>query len=112
MTAQSAHRWPQVRSLINAVDYKIKEFIEEWEDGSSEIFELYLSEIKRFEPLNDEEIFQIISNIKHIEEIEVGDDCNVFITINKATLVACYEAQLQEWKEESDIKNFGRYEPF
>ena len=52
-----------MRRLINAVDYKIKEFIEEWEDGSSEIFELYLSEIKRFEPLNDEEIFQIISNI-------------------------------------------------
>lgn len=101
-----------MRKLISLLDYKIKEFIEEWEDGSSRTFDISLIELKRIKQLNEYELDQIITNIKHIEEIKAGDDGNLLITIDYATLKACYEAQLQDWVNYSDIKQFGRYERF
>ena len=57
---------------------------------------------------NDLEI--LVSDLPYIEALEVEEDENLLVTIDKYTLKAVHEAQLQEWIEESDLKQFGRYD--
>ena len=96
-----------------AVDAKLKDLINEeienWEDGQSCTFKFSFSEVGLLHEPSEDELDTLV-DFPYIESLEVGEDETLLVTIDKHTLKAAYEAQLQEWIEESDLKQFGRYE--
>ena len=59
---------------------------------------------------SESDLDTLVADLPYIESLEVGEDETLLVTIDKHTLKAAYEVQLQEWIEESDLKQFGRYE--
>ena len=97
-----------------AVDAKLKDLINEeienWEDGQSCTFKFSFSEVGLVHEPSESDLEILVSDLPYIEALEVGEDETLLVTIDKHTLKAAYEAQLQEWVNESDLKQFGRYD--
>ena len=62
------------------------------------------------EPLGEDELEQIYISIQHIEKITQDEDGMLYITVDEPTLKAHLVVRLDNWKERSDLKEFGRYE--
>ena len=97
-----------------AVDAKLKDLINEeienWEDGQSCTFKFSFSEVGLVHEPSESDLEILVSDLPYIEALEVGEDETLLVTVDKYTLKAAYEAQLQEWVNESDLKQFGRYD--
>ena len=52
----------------------------------------------------------LVADLPYIESLEVGEDETLLVTVDKAELKASYDTRLRNWIEESDLKQFGRYE--
>lgn len=101
-------------TYLLAVDAKLKDLINEkienWEEGQSCTFKFSFSEVGLLHEPSESDLDTLVADLPYIESLEVGEDETLLVTIDKHTLKAAYEVQLQEWIEESDLKQFGRYE--
>ena len=101
-------------TYLLAVDAKLKDLInekiEKWEEGKSCTFEFSFSEVGLFHEPSESDLDTLVADLPYIESLEVGKDETLLVAIDKHTLKAAYEAQLQEWVNESDLKQFGRYD--
>ncbi|MTN44752.1 hypothetical protein GMB51_11820 [Turicibacter sanguinis] len=101
-------------TYLLAVDAKLKDLInekiEKWEEGKSCTFKFNFSEVGLFHEPTESDLEILVSDLPYIEALEVGEDETLLVTVDKYTLKAAYEAQLQEWVNESDLKQFGRYD--
>lgn len=101
-------------TYLLTVDAKLKDLINEeienWEDGQSCTFKFSFSEVGLLHEPSENDLEILVSDLPYIEALEVEEDENLLVTIDKYTLKAVHEAQLQEWIEESDLKQFGRYD--
>lgn len=96
--------------LISRLDYDIKTFVERWMEGDSRVHWVPLSQFGILEPLGEDELEQIYISIQHIEKITQDEDGMLYITVDEPTLKAHLVVRLDNWKERSDLKEFGRYE--
>ena len=96
-----------------AVDAKLKDLINEeienWEDGQSCTFKFSFSEVGLLHEPSEDELDTLV-DFPYIESLEVGEDETLLVTVDKAELKARYDTRLRNWIEESDLKQFGRYE--
>ena len=101
-------------TYLLTVDAKLKDLINEeienWEDSQSCTFKFSFSEVGLLHEPSENDLEILVSDLPYIEALEVEEDENLLVTIDKYTLKAVHEAQLQEWIEESDLKQFGRYD--
>ncbi|MTN81847.1 hypothetical protein GMB34_11850 [Turicibacter sanguinis] len=101
-------------TYLLTVDAKLKDLINEeienWEDGQSCTFKFSFSEVGLVHEPSESDLEILVSDLPYIEALELEEDETLLVTVDKYTLKAAHEAQLQEWIEESDLKQFGRYE--
>ena len=101
-------------TYLLAVDAKLKDLInekiEKWEEGKSCTFEFSFTEVGLLHEPTESDLEILVSDLPYIEALEVGEDETLLVTVDKYTLKAAYEAQLQELVNESDLKQFGRYD--
>ena len=101
-------------TYLLAVDAKLKDLIDEkiekWEEGKSCTFEFSFTEVGLLHEPTESDLEILVSDLPYIEALEVGEDETLLVTVDKYTLKAAYEAQLQELVNESDLKQFGRYD--
>ncbi|CUM89690.1 hypothetical protein [Turicibacter sanguinis] len=101
-------------TYLLTVDAKLKDLINEeienWEEGKSSTFKFSFSEVGLLHEPSESDLEILVSDLPYIEALEVEEDETLLVTVDKYTLKAAHEAQLQEWIEESDLKQFGRYE--
>ena len=101
-------------TYLLTVDAKLKDLINEeienWEDGQSCTFKFSFSEVGLVHEPSESDLEILVSDLPYIEALELEEDETLLVTVDKYTLKAAHEAQLQEWIEESDLKQFGRCE--
>lgn len=96
--------------LISKLDYPIKEFVEDWREGQSNVLAIPLSELgldgesyrieKELETLRARLVY-----LQCVESVEMCEDrFNVLVTIDVNVLNAFYEVRLQEWRYESELQ--------
>lgn len=88
----------------------VNEFIEDWNEGERRTFEVDYQKLGLNHRPTEEELDHLGCEIAYITSIELVEDGMLLIEIDECVLKATYEAQLQDWVEESDLKQFGRYE--
>lgn len=88
----------------------VNEFIEDWDEGERKVFKIDYRKLGLKHEPTEEELDNLGREITHITSIELVEDGMLLIEIDECVLKATYEAQLQDWGEESDLKQFGRYE--
>ena len=97
-------------SVLSRLDYQVKLFAEDWEEGQRNSFEVPLPKLG----IDDEavgvkrEIEQLRNKLVYlpsVEEIELAEDrYNLIVTVDESVLLACYEAQLQEWVTQGQLE--------
>ncbi|MDB8554074.1 hypothetical protein [Turicibacter sanguinis] len=96
------------------VDSKLKDlvnaFVEKWDEGERRSFTVGFESLGFDHEPTEGELEEIGNDISYIASIEVVEDGMLLIEMDKDELKARYDTQLQEWIEESDLKQFGRYE--
>lgn len=96
------------------VDANLKDLInkeiEEWEEGKSRTFPFGFHEVGLSKEPTEDELEVIGAGIEYIEALEIGEDQMLLVTVDEYTLKASYATRLQDCIEESDLKQFGRYE--
>lgn len=101
-------------TYLLAVDAKLKDLIneeiEEWEEGKSRTFPFSFNEVGLIKEPTEDELEIIGSDLPYIEDLEVGEDEMLLVTVDEHTLKASYATRLQDWIEESDLRQFGRHE--
>lgn len=99
---------------MSLIDVELKELINEeaksWEEGGKRTFWYSYTELGFKDEPTEEELEQVGSELEYIEEIRLGEDGEVIVTVSERYLRQSSESQLREWVEESDLKQFGRYE--
>lgn len=99
-------------AVLGRLDYYVKEFAEDWEEGQKNSFEIPLPKLgiddeaigvkRELDQLRDRLVY-----LPSVEEIELAeDDYNLIVTVDENVLVACYEAQLQEWKTQGQLERY------
>ena len=96
--------------VLSRLDYQVKLFAEEWEEGQRNSFEVPLPKLG----IDDEavgvgyEIEQLRNQLVYlpsVEDIELSEDrYNLIVTVDEDVLMACYEAQLQEWTTQGQLE--------
>ena len=101
-------------TYLLAVDAKLKDLINEkienWEEGQSCTFKFSFSEVGLLHEPSESDLDTLVADLRYIESLEVGEDETLLVTVDKAELKARYDTRLRNWIEESDLKQFGRYE--
>lgn len=101
-------------TYLLAVDAKLKDLIneeiEKWEEGKSCTFEFSFTEVGLLHEPSESDLDTLVADLPYIESLEVGKDETLLVTVDKAELKARYDTRLRNWIEESDLKQFGRYE--
>lgn len=96
------------------VDANLKDLInkevEEWKEGDSRTFSFGFREVGLSKEPTEDELEIIGAGIEYIEALEIGEDEMLLVTVDEYTLKAAYATRLQDWIEESDLRQFGRYE--
>lgn len=96
--------------LISKLDYQIKEFVEDWREGQSNVLAIPLFKLgvdgefcgieKELETLRARLVY-----LQCVESVEMCEDrFNLLVTIDVNVLNAFYEAKLQEWRYESELQ--------
>ena len=102
-------------AVLERLDYYVKEFAEDWEEGQKNSFEIPLPKLgiddeaigvkRELEKLRDRLVY-----LPSVEEIELAEDeYNLIVTVDENVLIACYEAQLQEWKTQGQLERYEYY---
>ena len=102
-------------AVLERLDYYVKEFAEDWEEGQKNSFEIPLPKLgiddeaigvkRELEKLRDRLVY-----LPSVEEIELAeDDYNLVVTVDENVLIACYEAQLDEWKTQGQLERYEYY---
>lgn len=99
-------------AVLERLDYYVKEFAEDWEEGQKNSFEIPLPKLG----IDDEaigvkrELVKLRDRLVYlpsVEEIELAEDeYNLIVTVDENVLIACYEAQLQEWKTQGQLERY------
>ena len=101
-------------TYLLAVDAKLKDLINEkienWEEGKSCTFKFSSTEVGLLHEPSESDLDILVADLPYIESLEVGEDETLLVTVDKAELKARYDTRLRNWIEESDLKQFGRYE--
>ena len=102
-------------AVLSRLDYQVKLFAEDWEEGQRNSFEVPLQKLG----IDDEavgvkrEIEQLRNQLVYlpsIEDIELAEDrYNLIVTVDESVLKACYEAQLQEWTTQGQLERAEYY---
>lgn len=97
-------------AVLSRLDYQMKLFAEDWEEGQRNSFEVPLQKLG----IDDEavgvkrEIEQLRNQLVYlpsIEDIELAEDrYNLIVTVDESVLKACYEARLDEWREQGELE--------
>lgn len=99
---------------LSAIDVELKRLINEkarhWEEGEKQVFCFSYSELGFKDEPTEEELDQIGTELKYIEEIQLGEDGDIKVAVSERYLCQASESQLKDWIEESDLRQFGRYE--
>ena len=102
-------------AVLDRLDYQVKLFAEDWEEGQKNSFEIPLPKLgiddeaigvkRELEKLRDRLVY-----LPSVEEIELAEDeYNLIVTVDENVLIACYEAQLQEWKTQGQLERYEYY---
>lgn len=102
-------------AVLDRLDYYVKEFAEDWEEGKKNSFKIPLPKLgindeaigvkRELERLRDRLVY-----LPSVEEIELAEDeYNLIVTVDENVLMACYEAQLQEWKTQGQLERYEYY---
>lgn len=102
-------------AVLGRLDCYVKEFAEEWEEGQKNSFQIPLPKLG----IDDEaigvkrELVKLRDRLVYlpsVEEIELAEDeYNLIVTVDENVLIACYEAQLQEWKTQGQLERYEYY---
>lgn len=106
----------QRMGILEKLDYEIKEFVQGWVEGDSNVLEIPLFKLgldaeaigfkKELEAL--EGALMYLSVVEHgdvVESIGVCEDgFYLQLEIDKNTLKAFYEARLDEWREQGELE--------
>lgn len=99
---------------MSLIDVELKRLINEkakhWEEGEKRVFCFSYSELGFKDELTEDELDQVGTELKYIEDIQLGEDGEVMVTVSEKHLCQASESQLRNWIEESDLRQFGRYE--
>lgn len=96
--------------VLSRLDYQVKLFAEEWEEGQRNSFEVPLPKLgiddeaigvkREIEELRNQLVY-----LPSVEDIELSEDrYNLIVTVDEGVLKACYEAQLQEWTTQGQLE--------
>lgn len=99
-------------AVLERLDYYVKEFAEDWEECQKNSFEIPLPKLgiddeaigvkRELDQLRDRLVY-----LPSVEEIELAEDeYNLIVTVDENVLIACYEAQLQEWKTQGQLERY------
>lgn len=102
-------------AVLDRLDYQVKLFAEDWEEGQKNSFEIPLPKLgiddeaigvkRELEKLRDRLVY-----LPSVEEIELAEDeYNLIVTVDENVLIACYEAQLDEWKTQGQLERYEYY---
>lgn len=99
---------------MSLIDVELKRLINEkaqhWEEGERRVFYFSYFELGfKNEPMEDE-LDQVGTELKYIEDIQLGEDGDIMVTVSERYLCQASESQLRNWIEESDLRQFGRHE--
>lgn len=96
--------------LIGKLDYRVKEFVEDWKEGKSNVLDIPLIKLG----LNgesfgiEEEIEELGERLYYLECVDaVGmceDRCNLLIVINEDYLIDRQEKRLRNWRYERELQ--------
>lgn len=102
-------------AVLDRLDYQVKLFAEDWEEGQKNSFQIPLPKLG----IDDEaigvkrELVKLRDRLVYlpsVEEIELAEDeYNLIVTVDENVLIACYEAQLQEWKTQGQLERYEYY---
>lgn len=102
-------------AVLSRLDYQVKLFAEEWEEGQRNSFEVPLPKLgiddeaigvkREIEELRNQLVY-----LPSVEDIELSEDrYNLIVTVDESVLKACYEAQLQEWTTQGQLERVEYY---
>lgn len=102
-------------AVLDRLDYQVKLFAEDWEEGQKNSFEIPLPKLgindeaigvkRELEKLRDRLVY-----LPSVEEIELAEDeYNLIVTVDENVLIACYEAKLDEWKTQGQLERYEYY---
>lgn len=97
-------------AVLSRLDYQVKLFAEEWEEGQRNSFEVPLPKLgiddeaigvkREIEELRNQLVY-----LPSVEDIELSEDrYNLIVTVDEGVLKACYEAQLREWTTQGQLE--------
>ena len=96
--------------LIGKLDYRIKEFVEDWREGQSNIMAIPLFKLgldgesfgieKEIEGLGER-----LNYLECVDAVGMCEDrCNLLIVINEDYLVERHENRLRQWRYERELQ--------
>lgn len=102
-------------AVLSRLDYQVKLFAEDWEEGQRNSFEVPLPKLgiddeaigvkREIEELRNQLVY-----LPSVEDIELSEDrYNLIVTVDESVLKACYEAQLQEWTTQGQLERVEYY---
>lgn len=102
-------------AVLSRLDYQVKLFAEDWEEGQRNSFEVPLPKLgiddeaigvkREIEELRNQLVY-----LPSVEDIELSEDrYNLIVTVDESVLKACYEAQLQEWTTQGQLERAEYY---
>lgn len=102
-------------AVLSRLDYQVKLFAEDWEEGQRNSFEVPLPKLgiddeaigvkREIEELRNQLVY-----LPSVEDIELSEDrYNLIVTVDEIVLKACYEAQLQEWTTQGQLERVEYY---
>ena len=97
-------------AVLSRLDYQVKLFAEDWEEGQRNSFEDPLPKLgiddeaigvkREIEELRNQLVY-----LPSVEDIELSEDrYNLIVTVDEGALKDCYEAQLQEWTTQGQLE--------
>lgn len=99
---------------MSLIDVELKRLInkkaKDWEEGEKRVFCFSYSELGFKDEPTEDELDQVGTELKYIEDIQLGEDGEVMVTVSEKHLCQTSESQLRNWIEESDLRQFGRHE--
>ena len=102
-------------AVLSRLDYQVKLFAEDWEEGQRNSFEVPLPKLgiddeaigvkREIEELRNQLVY-----LPSVEDLELSEDrYNLIVTVDESVLKACYEAQLQEWTTQGQLERVEYY---
>lgn len=102
-------------AVLSRLDYQVKLFAEDWEEGQRNSFEVPLPKLgiddeaigvkREIEELRNQLVY-----LPSVEDIELSEDrYNLIVTVDEGALKDCYEAKLQEWTTQGQLERVEYY---